>query len=101
MHAPGDAAVIVTLHVKAGCDAKFKTLISEIGAEFAASADTNLFQLFRSREAGAYRIITTYPDRPALERYATSAHFRAATARLAPLLSKPLDIEQLDPPAAR
>jgi len=88
--------VIATLRVQSGKEAEFEGVFAELaGAVNANEAGNSYYRLFRTSEAGIYKVLECYDDQAALDAHRASDHFRSIGARLGPCLAGAPEIETL------
>lgn len=88
--------VIATLRVQPGKEAEFETAFAELAAAVNADEPGNsYYRLFRTGEAGAYKVLECYDDAAAVEAHRASTHFREIGARFGPCLAGAPEIERL------
>lgn len=88
--------VIATLRVQSGKEAEFEGVFAELaGAVNANEAGNSYYRLFRTSEAGIYKVLECYDDQTALDAHRASDHFRSIGARLGPCLAGAPEIETL------
>ena len=88
--------VIATLRVQPGKEAEFEGVFAELaGAVNANEAGNSYYRLFRTSEAGVYKVLECYDDQAALDAHRASDHFRSIGARLGPCLAGAPEIETL------
>ena len=88
--------VIATLRVQSGKEAEFEGVFAELAAAVNANeAGNSYYRLFRTGEAGVYKVLECYDDQAALDAHRASDHFRSIGARLGPCLAGAPEIETL------
>lgn len=88
--------VIATLRVQAGKEAEFEGVFAELAPAVAANEPGNsYYRLFRTEEAGVYKVLECYDDAAAVEAHRASDHFRTLGAKLGPCLTGAPEIERL------
>jgi quinol monooxygenase YgiN len=88
--------VIATLRVQAGKEAEFEGVFAELAPAVAANEPGNsYYRLFRTAEAGVYKVLECYDDDAAVEAHRASDHFRTLGAKLGPCLAGAPEIERL------
>lgn len=90
--------VVATLRAKAGREAEFEAVFTEMAAAVRANEPGNsLYQLVRSRtEPAMYKVLEFYADAEAVEAHRASDHYRAGGRKLRDLVEGPPEIEVLD-----
>src|SRR3546814_11610731 len=69
--------VIATLRVQPGKEEAFEGVFAELAAAVQANEPGNsYYKLFRTAEAGVYRVLECYDDEAAVEAHRASDHFR-------------------------
>jgi len=88
--------IIATLRVQPGKEAEFEGVFAELAPAVAANeAGNSYYRLFRTDEAGVYKVMECYGDAAAVEAHRASDHFRTIGARLGPCLAGAPEIERL------
>ena len=88
--------VIATLRVQPGKEADFEAAFADLAAAVNADEPGNsYYRLFRTEEAGVYKVLECYDDQAALDAHRASDHFRSIGARLGPCLAGAPEIETL------
>ena len=88
--------VIATLRVQPGKEAEFEAVFAELAPAVAANEPGNsYYRLFRTDEAGVYKVMECYDDAAAVEAHRASDHFRTLGAKLGPCLTGAPEIERL------
>lgn len=88
--------VIATLRVQPGKEAEFEDVFAELAPAVRANEPGNSFyRLFRTEEAGVYKVLECYDDATAVEAHRASDHFRTLGAKLGPCLAGAPEIERL------
>lgn len=88
--------VIATLRVQPGKEAEFEDVFAELAPAVRANEPGNSFyRLFRTEEAGVYKVLECYDDAAAVEAHRASDHFRTLGAKLGPCLTGAPEIERL------
>ena len=88
--------IIATLRVQPGKEAEFEAVFAELAPAVAANEPGNsYYRLFRTEEAGVYKVLECYDDGAAVEAHRTSEHFRTLGAKLGPCLGGAPEIEKL------
>lgn len=88
--------IIATLRVQPGKEAEFESVFAELAPAVAANEPGNsYYRLFRSEEAGVYKVLECYDDGAAVEAHRASEHFRTLGAKLGPCLAGAPEIEKL------
>lgn len=88
--------VIATLRVQPGKEAEFEGVFAELAAAVNANeAGNSYYRLFRTDEAGVYKVLECYDGQTALDAHRASDHFRSIGARLGPCLAGAPEIETL------
>ena len=88
--------VIATIRVLPGKEAEFEGVFAELAPAVAANEPGNsYYRLFRTAEAGVYKVLECYDDPAAVEAHRASSHFREIGARFGPWLAGAPDIERL------
>ena len=88
--------VIATLRVQPGKEADFEAAFADLAAAVNADEPGNsYYRLFRTEEAGVYKVLECYDDQAALDAHRASDHFRSSGARLGPCLAGAPEIETL------
>ena len=88
--------IIATLRVQPDKEAEFEAVFAELAPAVRANEPGNSFyKLFRTAEAGVYKVLECYDDAAAVEAHRASTHFREIGARFGPWLAGAPDIERL------
>ena len=88
--------VIATLRVQPGKEAEFEAVLAELAPAVRANEPGNSFyKLFRTAEAGVYKVLECYDDEAAVAAHRASDHFRTLGAKLGPCLAGAPEIESL------
>ena len=88
--------VIATLRVQSGKEAEFEAVFAELAPAVAANEPGNsYYRLFRTDDAGVYKVMECYDDTAAVEAHRASDHFRTLGAKLGPCLAGAPEIERL------
>jgi quinol monooxygenase YgiN len=88
--------VIATLRVQPGKEAEFEAVFAELAPAVAANEPGNsYYRLFRTDDAGVYKVMECYDDAAAVEAHRASDHFRTLGAKLGPCLAGAPEIERL------
>jgi quinol monooxygenase YgiN len=88
--------VIATLRVQPGKEAEFEAVFAELAPAVAANEPGNsYYRLFRTDDAGVYKVMECYDDAAAVEAHRASDHFRTLGAKLGPCLTGAPEIERL------
>ena len=88
--------IIATLRVQPGKEAEFEGVFADLAAAVAANEPGNsYYKLFRTEEAGVYKVLECYDDEAAVEAHRASEHFRSLGAKLGPCLAGAPEIEKL------
>ena len=88
--------IIATLRVQPGKGEAFESVFAELAAAVRANEPGNsYYKLFRTAEAGVYKVMECYDDEAAVEAHRASDHFRTLGAKLGPCLAGALEIETL------
>ena len=88
--------IIATLRVQPGKEAEFEGVFAELAPAVAANEPGNsYYRLFRTEEAGVYKVLECYDDGAAVEAHRASEHFRTLGAKLGPCLGGAPEIEKL------
>ena len=88
--------VIATLRVQPGKEAEFEAVFAELAPAVRANEPGNSFyKLFRTAEAGVYKVLECYDDEAAVAAHRASDHFRTLGAKLGPCLAGAPEIESL------
>lgn len=88
--------VIATLRVQPGKEAEFEGVFAQLAPAVAANEPGNsYYRLFRTAEAGVYKVLECYDDDAAVEAHRASDHFRTLGAQLGPCLAGAPEIERL------
>ena len=88
--------IIATLRVQPGKEAEFEGVSAELAPAVAANEPGNsYYRLFRTEEAGVYKVLECYDDGAAVEAHRASEHFRTLGAKLGPCLAGAPEIEKL------
>lgn len=87
--------VIATLRVQPGKEEAFEGIFAELAAAVAADEPGNSFyRLFRTDEAGVYKVLECYDDDAAIEAHRASDHFLTLGAQLRPCLIGAPEVER-------
>src|SRR3546814_8773775 len=79
--------IIATLRVQPGKEAQFEDVFAELTPAVHANEPGNsYYRLFRTDEAGVYKVMECYADDAAVEAHRASDHFRTLGAKLGPCL---------------
>ena len=79
--------IIATLRVQPGKEAEFEAVFAELAPAVRANEPGNSFyKLFRTAEAGVYKVLECYDDEAAVAAHRASDHFRTLGAKLSPCL---------------
>ena len=88
--------IIATLRVQSGKEVEFEGIFAELAPAVAANEPGNsYYRLFRTEEAGVYKVLECYDDGAAVEAHRASEHFRTLGAKLGPCLAGAPEIEKL------
>jgi quinol monooxygenase YgiN len=88
--------IIATLRVQPGKEAEFEGVFAELAPAVAANEPGNsYYRLFRTEEAGVYKVLECYDDGAAVDAHRASEHFRSLGAKLGPCLAGAPEIEKL------
>ncbi|WOF43956.1 antibiotic biosynthesis monooxygenase [Sphingopyxis indica] len=88
--------IIATLRVQAGKEEEFEGVFAELAPAVRAGEPGNsYYRLFRTGEAGVYKVLECYDDEAATEAHRASDHFRTLGAKLGPCLAGAPEIERL------
>lgn len=88
--------IIATLRVQPDKEAEFEAVFAELAPAVRANEPGNSFyKLFRTAEAGVYKVLECYDDEAAVAAHRASDHFRALGAKLGPCLAGAPEIESL------
>ena len=88
--------IIATLRVQPGKEEAFEGVFAELASAVHANESGNsYYKLFRTAEAGVYKVLECYDDDVAVEAHRASDHFRSIGARLGPCLAGAPEIETL------
>ncbi|MBJ7440461.1 MAG: antibiotic biosynthesis monooxygenase [Sphingopyxis sp.] len=88
--------IIATLRVQPGKEAEFEGVFAELASAVATNEPGNsYYKLFRTDEAGVYKVMECYDDGAAVEAHRASDHFRTLGAKLGPCLAGAPAIETL------
>jgi quinol monooxygenase YgiN len=88
--------IIATLRVQSGKEAEFEGVFAELAAAVAANEPGNgYYKLFRTDDAGVYKVLECYDDEAAVEAHRASDHFRTLGAKLGPCMAGAPEIEKL------
>jgi quinol monooxygenase YgiN len=88
--------VIATLRVQPDKEAEFEGVFAELAPAVRANETGNSFyKLFRTAEAGVYKVLECYDDEAAVAAHRASDHFRTLGAKLGPCLAGAPEIESL------
>src|SRR3546814_7993131 len=75
--------IIATLRVQPGKEAQFEDVFAELTPAVHANEPGNsYYRLFRTDEAGVYKVMECYADDAAVEAHRASDHFRTLGAKL-------------------
>lgn len=89
--------VIAILRLQPGKEAEFETAFAELAAAVNANETGNsYYRLFKTSEAGVYKVLECYDDQAALDAHRASDHFRTIGARFGSLFAGAPEIEMLD-----
>jgi len=87
--------VIATLRVQPGKEAEFEGVFAELaGAVNANEPGNSFYKLFRTADAGVYKVLECYDGDAAVEAHRASDHFRTLGAKLGPCLAGAPEIEK-------
>lgn len=88
--------VIATLRVQPGKEEAFEAVFAELAAAVRANETGNsYYKLFRTADAGVYKVLECYDDEAAVAAHRASDHFRTLGAKLGPCLAGAPEIEKL------
>ncbi|MFC0102317.1 putative quinol monooxygenase [Sphingopyxis terrae] len=88
--------IIATLRVQPDKKAEFEAVFAELAPAVRANEPGNSFyKLFRTAEAGVYKVLECYDDEAAVAAHRASDHFRTLGAKLGPCLAGAPEIESL------
>ena len=88
--------VIATLRVQPGKEEAFEAVFAELAAAVRANETSNsYYKLFRTTDAGVYKVLECYDDEAAVEAHRASGHFRELGAKLGPCLAGAPELEKL------
>lgn len=88
--------IIATIRVQAGKEEEFEGVFAELAPAVHANEPGNSFyRLFRTDEAGVYKVLECYDDDAAVEAHRKSDHFRTLGAKLGPCLAGAPEIERM------
>ena len=88
--------IIATLRVQPGKEEEFEGVFAELAPAVAANeAGNSYYKLFRTDEAGVYKVLECYDDEAAVAAHRASDHFRTLGAKLGPCLAGAPEIERL------
>jgi len=88
--------IIATLRVQPDKEAEFEAVFAELAPAVRANEPGNSFyKLFRTAEAGVYKVLECYDDEAAVAAHRASDHFRTLGAQLGPCLAGAPEIESL------
>jgi quinol monooxygenase YgiN len=88
--------VIATLRVQPGKETEFEGVFAELAPAVRANEPGNsYYKLFRTSEAGVYKVLECYDDDAAVQAHRASDHFRIFGAKLGPCLAGAPEIESL------
>ncbi len=88
--------VIATLRVQPGKETEFEGVFAELAPAVRANEPGNsYYKLFRTSEAGVYKVLECYDDDAAVQAHRASDHFRILGAKLGPCLAGAPEIESL------
>lgn len=88
--------IIATLRVQPGKEAEFEAVFAELAPAVRVNEPGNSFyKLFRTAEAGVYKVLECYDDEAAVAAHRASDHFRTLGAKLGPCLAGAPEIESL------
>lgn len=88
--------IIATLRVQPDKEAEFEAVFAELALAVRANEPGNSFyKLFRTAEAGVYKVLECYDDEAAVAAHRASDHFRTLGAKLGPCLAGAPEIESL------
>ena len=91
-----DIGVIATLRVQPGKEEAFEAVFAELAAAVRANETGNsYYKLFRTTDAGVYKVLECYDDEAAVEAHRASGHFRELGAKLGPCLAGAPELEKL------
>lgn len=89
--------IIATLRVQPGKEAEFEAVFAELAPAVHANEPGNsYYRLFRTDEAGVYKVLECYADDAAVAAHRASDHFRTLGAKLGPCLAGAPEIERLN-----
>src|SRR3546814_14890280 len=90
--------IIATLRVQPDKTEAFEGVFAELAAAVRANEPGNsLYRLFRTDEAGVYKVIECYEDAAAVESHRASDHFRTLSEKPGPCLAGPPEHERPTP----
>ena len=88
--------IIATLRVQPGKEAEFEGVFAQLAPAVHANEPGNsYYKLFRTSEAGVYKVFECYDDDAAVEAHRASDHFLTLGAKLGPCLAGAPEIEKL------
>ena len=88
--------IIATLRVQPGKEGEFEAVFAELAAAVRTNEPGNsYYRLFRTDDAGVYKVMECYDDAAAVEAHGASDHFRTIGARLGPYLAGAPELEKL------
>ena len=88
--------IIATLRVQAGKEEEFEGVFAELAPAVHANEPGNsYYRLFKTGDAGVYKVLECYDDEAATEAHRASDHFRTLGAKLGPCLAGAPEIELL------
>jgi quinol monooxygenase YgiN len=88
--------IIATIRVQPDKEEEFEGVFAELAPAVAANEPGNsYYKLFRTEEAGVYKVLECYDDDAAVEAHRASDHFRTLGAKLGPCLAGAPEIEKL------
>ncbi|MGQ2930847.1 MAG: putative quinol monooxygenase [Sphingopyxis sp.] len=91
-----EIGVVAILRVLPGKEEEFEGVFAELAPAVRANEPGNsYYKLFRTEEAGVYKVLECYDDAAAVEAHRASDHFRTLGARLGPCLAGAPEIERL------
>src|SRR3546814_17044287 len=80
--------VIATLRVQPGKEEAFEGVFADLAAAVQANEPGNsYYKLFRTTEAGVYKVLECYDDEAAVEAHRASVHFRTLGSNTGPCLA--------------
>lgn len=90
--------IVATIRIQEGKAAEFEAAFTALAKEVRANEPDNIaYQLTKSRaEPNVYKALEIYKDQDAVTRHSRADHFKAAGAKLQPLLAAPPELELLD-----